>query len=52
MAAKLSWIPGAEIDTKSQKETNVAILLKERQQSDGSEQSRTSPSLIEILGRG
>jgi hypothetical protein len=48
MAAKLSWTPGAEMDTKSKKQTNVAILLKERRQSDGSE----SQALVEILRGG
>jgi hypothetical protein len=48
MAAKLTGLQEQRWKLKAKKQTNVAILLKERQQSDGSE----SQALVEILGGG
>jgi hypothetical protein len=48
MAAKLTGLQEQRWKLKAKKQTNVAILQKERQQSDESE----SQALVEILGGG
>jgi hypothetical protein len=48
MAAKLTGLQEQRWKLKAKKQTNVAILLKERQQSDNIK----SQALVKILGGG